>query len=412
MPKVLDHQRVMRSAAWMWIIYQVCLAVVDQLIYLGSPPFPILWYQLINGFPAIIFLGLAFLKGSDRQNRLVTPCMILLISAAPILINHGFDLRLPQAPLSNLEGMVLRQLPVLFIGLVLVAWHYPLWTLMVYGLGINLFELLLVLVLGRLGGEQLTSFIFIVTIRTVCFMVVGVFVNQLIVYLRTQQESLSLANARLTHYASTLESLTLSRERNRMSRELHDTVVHTLSGLSVQLETAKAYWEVNPGTAKSLLEQSLDATRSGLLETRRVLKELRASPLEDLGLLMALQQVSQNAAGRARLTLDLSLPDTNPVVSPDVEMCIYRIAQEALENVVHHAQAHQVSVKLSTRAKDVTLLVQDDGIGFNPQANLSGGHFGISGMRERAQLAGADLLMTSQPNGGTRIELLIKGCIG
>ena len=226
----LDHGRVVRSAAWMWIIYLACLAVVDELIYIGGPPIPILWYWLINGIPAIIFLGLAYLKWLKKGTHFVTPLMILLISVFPILVNHLFDLRLPQAPLSNLEGMVLRQLPILFIGLVLVAWHYQLLTMIIYSLGINLFELSIVFAIGRLDGPQQTAFIFIIMIRTVCFIVVGIFITQLITYLRTQQESLRVANAQLTHYASTLENLTVSRERNRMSRELHETVVHTLSG--------------------------------------------------------------------------------------------------------------------------------------------------------------------------------------
>jgi len=406
------HSRVIRSAAWMWIIYLACLAVVDELIYIGGPPLPILWYWLVNGIPALIFLGLAYLKWLERGTQFITPLMILLISAVPILVNHLFDLRLPQAPLSNLEGMVLRQLPVLFIGLVLVAWHYQLLTMLVYSVSTNLFELCIVFALGRLAGPQLTVFIFIVMIRTVCFIVVGVFVNQLITYLRAQQESLKVANAQLTHYASTLESLTVSRERNRMSRELHDTVVHTLSGLSVQLEAAKAYWSVNPDTAKHLLDQSLEATRSGLLETRRALKELRASPLEDLGLVSALQQVSRAAADRGRLALDISLPDQDLLLSPDVEQCIYRITQEALENVVHHANARRMTVKLTIKDKNITLDIGDDGIGFNPDAHAPGGHFGLAGMRERALLVGGDLSIVSRPKNGSTIQLVIKGCVG
>ena len=408
----LDHGRVVRSAAWMWIIYLACLAVVDELIYIGGPPIPILWYWLINGIPAIIFLGLAYLKWLKKGTHFVTPLMILLISVFPILVNHLFDLRLPQAPLSNLEGMVLRQLPILFIGLVLVAWHYQLLTMIIYSLGINLFELSIVFAIGRLDGPQQTAFIFIIMIRTVCFIVVGIFITQLITYLRTQQESLRVANAQLTHYASTLENLTVSRERNRMSRELHDTVVHTLSGLSIQLETAKAYCSVNPDTTKILLDQSLESTRSGLLETRRALKELRASPLEDLGLVSAIKQMAQTAANRGRLALDISLPDQDLFLSPDVEQSVYRITQEAIENVVHHADARQMTVKLTTDEKDLSLFIGDDGIGFNTDSQSPSGHFGLAGMRERALLVEGELKIASRLNSGTTIQLLIRGCVG
>lgn len=402
----------MRTAALMWVIYLVCMALVDTLIYSNSPKLPILWYHFLNGAPALAFLGLAYSSGFKKRPNFFTPIMILLICAAPTLIYHLFGLRLPPAPLSNLEGMVLRQLPVLFIGLVLVAWHYRLLTMVLFSLGINFFELLIVSVFNRILEPQMTAFYFIVVIRTVCFIIVGVFINQLIHYLRDQQASLQTANHQLTHYASTLESLTVSRERNRMSRELHDTVIHTLSGLSVQLETAKAYWQVDPETTKNLLDQSLEATRSGLQETRRALKALRASPIDDLGLSAAINQIAQSAAGRGKLTLTTELPENDLLLSPDVMQCLYRVAQEAIENVLHHANANQLIVKLTPHEKDIELTIQDDGVGFTPQANTPNGHYGLAGMAERAQLVGGELLIHSKPKAGTLIRLTIKGCIG
>jgi signal transduction histidine kinase len=404
-----DHLRVMRSAAWMWIVYLAALAVLDGFIYTSGPTTPVLWYHLINGIPALIFLGIAYSKWLENQPEHVTPWMILVISAAPILVNQLFDLRLPQAPLSNLEGMVLRQLPVLFIGLVLVAWHYRRLVMLLYSVGINVFELAIVFSLGHYKHEQPADFVFITIIRTVCFILVGVFINQLITHLRAQQESLRAANDQLAHYASTLESLTVSRERNRVSRELHDTVVHTMSGLSVQLETAKAYCRVDLATVENLLDQSLEATRSGLQETRRALKALRASPLEDLGLVGSIRQMSENAAERGRLLLDLVLPEHDLVLSPDVEQCIYRLAQEALENVVHHANARRLVVRLTQGEQDIALLVQDDGIGFDPEKASPSGHFGLAGIQERAQLVGGRVTITSRKDGGTTVQLMIKG---
>lgn len=103
-------------------------------------------------------------------------------------------------------------------------------------------------------------------IQVVIFLAVGFSISYLVTRLRLQQESLEAANIRLTHYASTLEQLATSRERNRLARELHDTLAHTLSGLSVQLETLKAYWDVDQRTARSILEKSLEMAHLGLEE--------------------------------------------------------------------------------------------------------------------------------------------------
>jgi signal transduction histidine kinase len=409
----LNSQRVFRLAAWFWLLYMTALAIVDGFIYPLQPLYtPIFYYHLISGLPALIFLALAYTQWLEKQPGIMVPLMILLITATAVLANYLFNLHLPPAPLSNLEGMLLRQLPVLLIGLVLVAWYYSLGTMIAYSVATNLAEFGIVSSFGLMSGERLTAFSFIILIRTVSFIVVGVFINLLIVHLRRQQESLLAANVRLTHYTSTLENLAVSRERNRISREMHDTVVHALSGLSVQLETVKAYWEVDPVTARSLLEASLDVTRSGLQETRRAIKALRASPLEDLGLVRALRALLDDIRQRGQLSVEASLPPDETVFSPDVEQCVYRIAQEALENVIHHAQAHRLTFRLAADDHGLELLVQDDGVGFDPQAALPAGHFGLVGMQERARFAEGRLIIDSHPNGGTAIRLVLKGSNG
>ena len=281
--------------------------------------------------------------------------------------------------------------------------------MLLYSIAINIFEFSVVIALNRMEVPRFMAFYFIIIIRMVCFIVVGIFINQLITYLRAQHESLKTVYNQLTHYTSTLETLTVSRERNRMSRELHDTVVHTLSGLSVQLETIKAYWNVDAQTVSNLLEQSLQATRSGLQETRRAIKALRASPLDDLGLMLALQKLIESAAERGKLHMDISLPDKNVFLPPDVEQCIYRITQEVLENVVHHANAEHLIVRLTVSVDKAVLEVQDDGIGFNQESYVLPGHFGVKGMKERAQLVGGVLTINSKPSFGSTIRLEIKG---
>ena len=168
-----------------------------------------------------------------------------------------------------------------------------------------------------------------------------------------------------------------------MARELHDTLAHTLSALSVQLETAKAYRDVDPAATAAILDTSLAATRSGLQETRQALKSLRASPLEDMGLSLALRQLATETAERANLQLDLSVPTHIPSLPHAIEQCLYRVTQEATANVAYHADARTMTVQLTFNG-DILLQVSDDGRGFDPQQAEAAGHFGLVGMRERA----------------------------
>jgi signal transduction histidine kinase len=403
-----DTARVLRTAAWMWIGYLMALMLVDAVNYARAPKFPIIAYYVGNGLIALAFLILSYWSElQESMGEFFMPLLLLLIAGAPILLHHLFVPRFPPGPMSNAEGMALRQLPVLFIGLVLTAWHYRLWAVVVFSFGTAALELFTIGFLTRMPPNTVMVFSVITIIRTISFLVVGIFISQIMTRLRTQGDSLKQANAQLTHYASALENLTVSRERNRMARELHDTLAHTLTGLSVTLETAKAYWEVDPDKARELLEKSLVTTRTGLEETRRALKSLRASPLEDLGLTLALEKLAESTASRANLKLAVSLPDPMPTLTPDVEQCVYRIAQEALENVAHHANARHISLSLQVDGVSLVLEVQDDGMGFDPHEGLSSGHFGLVGMKERAALSGGALKIDSQKGNGTKIILEI-----
>jgi signal transduction histidine kinase len=336
--------------------------------------------------------------------------MILLISAPPILVYHLLLPPLPPGPLSNAEGMTLRQWPVHFFGLILVAWQYNLGAIFIFSFGIAALENFAILVLRPVNyPDTLTALFFIIILRTVSLLVIGFFIQQLMKRLRTQQDSLRQANLQLRHYANTLEDLTISRERNRLARELHDTLAHTLSGLSVQLETTQAYWDVEPETARDLLAKSLAATRSGLNETRRALKALRASPIDDLGLRLSLQKLAESAAERGKLSLSLSLPEQITSLPPDVEQCLYRIAQESLENVIYHANAQTLLVQLTMSEETICLRVEDDGLGFDVKQSQVAGHYGLPGMRERAQAVGGELTINSRPGQGTRIQLTLRG---
>jgi signal transduction histidine kinase len=178
-----------------------------------------------------------------------------------------------------------------------------------------------------------------------------------------------------------------------------------LTALSVSLETVKAYFDLDKEKTRELIDMSLESTRKGVDETRRALKSLRSSDLEDLGLGLALQRFAESAAARFKLDLELGLPNPMPSLSPDVEQAIYRIVQEAIQNITSHSGAKKFILRLEHN-HHTTLTIQDDGIGFDMSKNASG-HFGLVGMRERAQLAGGILKVDSAKGKGTKVVLEI-----
>jgi signal transduction histidine kinase len=242
-------------------------------------------------------------------------------------------------------------------------------------------------------------------IRFLSFMLVGYIISRIMQQLRQQRQALQEANLKLERYVATLEELTVSRERNRMARELHDTLAHTLSGVAVQLEAVDSLWASDRERAYQILSRSLQATREGLTETRKAIQSLRATPLEGLGLANALREYAETSAHRAGFRLQLDLPDSVQGLPPEVEQCFYRIGQEALENTARHANSKSVCVKLVKNASGLCMEISDDGTGFETQVENSDMHFGLRGMYERAQVIHADLEISSRPGEGTCLTL-------
>jgi signal transduction histidine kinase len=428
-----------RTAAWIWIGFLLAMALMDFVLYTqmrlsivqnqpvqqSAPsqplapfnqqfklpsqprdPFrPVYLFYAANGLVAFIFLIFAHSDGIQKElGRAFYPTLLLTISTAPIFINVFITPRFPNGPLANAEGMALRQLPVLFVALVLVAWEYELSHVILFSIATTALELGLIYFIS-INSRNISVFLFIAIIRTISFIAVGVFISLLVAQLREQRESLREANANLTHYASTLEQLTVSRERNRLARELHDTLAHSLTAISVSLEAAKAYFDIDSNKTRDLIERSLDATHLSVDETRRALKALRSSSLEDMGLGLAIQRTAESAAARFHLNLMLDLKNPMPSLSPDVEQAIYRIAQEAIENIISHSHAKNFKVHLESD-RHTTLIIQDDGVGFDLTAKVTG-HFGVVGMHERAELAGGKLLIESENGKGTKVVLTI-----
>lgn len=199
-------------------------------------------------------------------------------------------------------------------------------------------------------------------------------------------------------------ALGASEERNRLAREIHDTLAQGLTAVSLQLESADALLETGVEAAKvrQVLQQALALTRANLEEARRSVMDLRAAPLEEQTLVAALAALAEQTA----VPVDLLVRGAERPLPRRLETGIYRLVQEALQNVSRHAQARRAVVELAYESDEVRLVVADDGIGFDPTV-VPPDRFGLIGMNERVRLLNGRFHVQSAPGEGTRIEVFL-----
>ena len=191
-------------------------------------------------------------------------------------------------------------------------------------------------------------------------------------------------------------------ERLRVAQELHDEVGQTLTAVTLQAERAA---EGDPGHANQALRDVAHAVRDSLDEVRRIARELRPEALDDLGLVNALIALCNRLDGQDGPRIERDLQGSLPPMPPEVELVLYRIAQEGLTNAVRHAKARNISLWVQGDAESVALRVRDDGVGMPRE--LPAGTSGIAGMRERAILVGGRFSIESIPRRGTEVRLRI-----
>lgn len=226
-----------------------------------------------------------------------------------------------------------------------------------------------------------------------------------------RQVGIAVENARLYRRSRQVAVL---EERNRMAREIHDSLAQAFTGIIVQLEAAKRLAESRPDGAQARVDKARDLARISLQEARRSVWGLRPRSLEDHTLTEALHDQVRTAQGEGGLTLRFTTSGAERRLSPDVEVNLFRIAQEALTNVQRHAQARTAGVQLDYGVGLVRLVVWDDGIGLPADHGTNGSDddrpgFGLVGMRERVTLLGGEMNVSSVPGEGTRIEVTVPG---
>jgi PAS domain S-box-containing protein len=214
------------------------------------------------------------------------------------------------------------------------------------------------------------------------------------------QLAIAIRNA---HMYGQAQALAAMQERQRLARELHDAVSQTLFSASVVAGSLPLLFERRPDKVRSGLAQLEQLTRGALAEMRTLLLELRPAGLVEADLGDLLKQLGVAITSRTDVPIDLTVEGSQPLPA-DVQITFYRIAQEALNNIVKHARASCVKVDLNRNSETVTLQVEDNGRGFDPQ-HAQPGRLGIEIMRERAQSIGATFSLDSQAGQGTHITI-------
>jgi NarL family two-component system sensor histidine kinase LiaS len=218
---------------------------------------------------------------------------------------------------------------------------------------------------------------------------------------------------RLNHMAMQLQTLLQTRqelatleERNRLARDLHDSVKQQVFATSMQVGAALALFEQNPTAAKTRLVETERLVRQAQQELTGLIQELRPAALEDKGLTTALREYvadwsrQSNIAAEVRVRSEQSLPLL-------LEQTLFRVTQETLSNIARHSGATAMEVYLAWEGDQVTLTISDNGRGFNP-ATANGKGVGLRSMRERVEAVGGQLTVTSQPGAGTQVMVCIK----
>jgi signal transduction histidine kinase len=205
-----------------------------------------------------------------------------------------------------------------------------------------------------------------------------------------------------------LQDSAVAEERNRIAREIHDTLAQGFTGISIQLEAAKDTLAADPEDARGHIERARQVARESLAEARRSVWALRPPDLDGVGLAGALREFIERTAAGGTPGVEFSLQGKPYLLPMGVAFGLLRICQEAVVNALRHAQARKIQVQMVYEPVELRLSVQDDGLGFDSQPGKTGKGFGLISMRERAERIGASLEINSAPGAGTRVVAVVR----
>lgn len=372
----------------------IIAAYLSAITYLQRPLSLAEKTFLITGSVAFILLGIFGFSFCQRRNSLLVSLsylilQLLLARSIIYVTNVGF-IFLILLPLASQSVILLpRRWMLGFCALLLVSIAVP--ATLRYGLEVGI----------RSGIFNLASIAFVVYFT-------GLAVDEQKARAEVERlaSELSDANEKLREYATQVEELATSAERNRLAREIHDTLGHYLTGINIQLEAASAVFESERARSLEMMRKAQMLAQDGLAEVRRSVAALRgSSPVESRTLRETLDALAEECRA-AGIETEFQVCGEPRKLPPQNELTFYRAAQEGLTNVRRHARASHARLALDYQdEKLVRLSIQDDGVG----CDESGRGFGLLGVRERAQLLGGVVRVNTAAGRGFLLELELPG---
>jgi signal transduction histidine kinase len=214
----------------------------------------------------------------------------------------------------------------------------------------------------------------------------------------------------LKHYAARIEEFTALEERNRIARDIHDSVGHSLAVVNVQLENALVYQDHDAVITRKAVQNAQNASREALRDVRKAVRTLRETS-DFFSLTSALTSLTEQSSNDS-LQVELEIQGDESEYTQSALMVLYRTAQEGLTNIYKHAEATYVKIKLNLGISTATLEIEDNGRGFDPKevenlSNIREGHYGLQGIRERLQTVGGDLKLKSSASSGSLLSITL-----
>ena len=370
---------------------------------IGTPePIPFSWLLILLCFGAIGLLGLRLPTGSAFSKWSYITVQFGLIFLANMLSNWMSLFLTPYLVVAIRGYLIFRPagrwwVTGITFGVLIASVVIPL--LDVQGIQEELTEPL------SLSLEQLRILILvgIVNDTLLCALILA-FVLMLVNALlseRASSQKLTAAHHQLHLYALRIEDQATLQERNRIAREIHDAVGHNLTALRIQQENALLFCQSDPQKAETHLQTAQQLAAKALTEIRYSVSTLRSNPLQGKPLGTALQKLCRDFQRQITGEFVYDLHIINPV-KREVAAAVYRLAQEALTNVVKHSQANQIKLWIQSDRNDLWLMINDNGVGFAPTQTTAG--FGLTSMRERANALGGDLHIITAPGQGCQLN--------